>query len=85
MQIVMFTVGSVIFIAYMFGFLTMINRSHKSQEKDFPIKADEMDMDGMGNFSRFPMKQKRMEEFGYRKIYGNELKKYMKTKKKEKV
>jgi len=29
------------------------------------------------------MKQKRMEEFGYRKIYGEELNKYMK--KKEKV
>ena len=88
MQIVMFTIGSVIFIAYMFGLLTMINRSHKEQEQEFKNlsnKADEMDMDGMGNFSRFPIKQRRMEEFGYRKIYGNELKKYMKTKKKEKV
>ena len=86
MQIVMFIVGSIIFILYMLGLLTMINRSHKSQEKDFPNlsdKVDEMDMDGMGNFSRFPMKQKRMEEFGYRKIYGEELNKYMK--KKEKV
>jgi len=82
----MFIVGSIIFILYMLGLLTMINRSHKSQEKDFPNlsdKVDEMDMDGMGNFSRFPMKQKRMEEFGYRKIYGEELNKYMK--KKEKV
>lgn len=88
MEIVMFTIGSVIFIAYMFGLLTMINRSHKEQEQEFKNlsnKADEMDMDGMGNFSRFPIKQRRMEEFGYRKIYGDELKKYMKTKKKEKV
>lgn len=87
MQIVMFTVGSVIFIAYMFGLLTMINRSHKEQEQEFKNssnKADEMDMDGMGNFSRFPIKQRRMEEFGYRKIYGQELKKYIKKKEKSK-
>ena len=40
----MFGVGSLIFIAYMFGLLTMINKSHKQQEKEFPIKADEMDI-----------------------------------------
>ena len=88
MQIVMFIVGSVIFILYMLGLLTMINRSHKEQERDFKNlsnRADEMDMDGMGNFSRFPNKQKRMEDFGYRKVYGFELKKYMGNKKKEKV
>ena len=50
----MFGVGSLIFIAYMFGLLTMINKSHKEQEKEFPTKADEMDMDGMGNYGRFP-------------------------------
>ncbi len=41
----------------MLGLLTMINRSHKEQEKDFKNisdKVDDMDMDGMGNFSRFP-------------------------------
>ena len=87
MQIVMFIVGSIIFILYMLGLLTMINRSHKEQEKDFKNlsnNADEMDMDGMGNFSRFPMKQKHMEDFGYRKVYGKELKKYMKKKTKVK-
>ena len=76
MEIVMFTIGSVIFIAYMFGLLTMINRSHKEQEQEFKNlsnKADEMDMDGMGNFSRFPNRHSRMEEFGYRKVYGEEL------------
>ena len=31
MEIVMFTIGTLIFIAYMFGLLTMINRSHKQQ------------------------------------------------------
>ena len=83
----MFTIGSVIFIAYMFGLLTMINRSHKEQEQEFKNlsnKADEMDMDGMGDFSRFPNRQRRMEEFGYRKVYGQELKKYIKKKEKSK-
>ena len=87
MEIVMFTIGSVIFIAYMFGLLTMINRSHKEQEQEFKNlsnKADEMDMDGMGDFSRFPNRQRRMEEFGYRKVYGQELKKYIKKKEKSK-
>jgi len=71
----------------MLGLLTMINRSHKEQERDFKNlsdNADEMDMDGMGNFSRFPNRQRRMEEFGYRKVYGQELKKYIKKKEKSK-
>ncbi len=87
MQIVMFTVGSIIFILYMLGLLTMINRSHKEQERDFKNisnKTDEIDMDGMGNFSRFPMNTKRMEDYGYRKVYGQELKKYIKKKEKSK-
>jgi 3-deoxy-D-manno-octulosonate 8-phosphate phosphatase KdsC-like HAD superfamily phosphatase len=28
-----------------------------------------MDMDGMSDFSRFPTKETRMEEFGIKKIY----------------
>ena len=58
----MFAVGSLIFIAYMFGLLTMINRSHKEQEKQHPTtKADSVDMDGMGDFSRFPATTKKMD------------------------
>ena len=57
----MFGVGSLIFIAYMFGLLTMINKSHKQQEKEFPVKADEMDMDGMGNYGRFPATEKKVD------------------------
>ena len=53
MEIGMFIVGSLIFIAYMFGLLTMINKSHKEQEKELPNRVDEMDMDGMGNYGRF--------------------------------
>ena len=64
MQIIMFTVGSIIFILYMLGLLTMINRSHKEQEKEFKSlsnEADEMDIDGMGNFSRFPNDKKKVK------------------------
>jgi len=48
----------------MLGLLTMINRSHKEQEKDFKNisdKVDDMDMDGMGNFSRFPNDKKKVK------------------------
>lgn len=36
--------------------------------KNLSNETDEMDMDGMGNFSRFPTEQKHMEEFGHRKL-----------------
>jgi len=54
----MFMVGSTIFIAYMFGLLTMVNKSHKEQEKEHPSIADEVDMDGMGNYGRIPATRK---------------------------
>lgn len=60
METIMFIVGVVIFSLYMTGLLTMINRSHKDQEKEMKqrmkntMKYDNIDMDGMGNFSRFP-------------------------------
>ena len=79
MQIIMFIVGSIIFILYMLGLLTMINRSHKEQEKEFrnlSDNVDEMDMDGMGNFSRFPIK-----ENGYRKVRGDKEIKVLRYKK----
>ena len=61
MEIGKFIVGSLIFIAYMFGLLTMINKSHKEQEKELPNRVDEMDMDGMGNYGRFPATTKKMD------------------------
>ena len=64
MQIVMFTVGSVIFILYMLGLLTMINRSHKEQEKIlkiYPIMRMKWIWTGMGNFSRFPNDKKKVK------------------------
>ena len=72
MDILMFVIGTLIFIAYMFGLSTMINKSHKDQAKEIrngTQRVDDIDMDGMGDFSRFPTKTRRMEEFGYRKVY----------------
>jgi len=83
-QVIMFIVGSIIFILYMLGLLTMINRSHKEQENEFKNLSngvDEMDMDGMGNFSRFPNKENRMEEYGYRKVRGDKDIKVLRYKK----
>jgi len=39
-------------------------------------------MDGMGDFSRFPIKQRRMEEFGYRKVFYKDKKTNARKKKK---
>lgn len=83
-QIITFIVGSIIFILYMLGLLTMINRSHKEQEKEFKNLSngvDEMDMDGMGNFSRFHSKENRMQEYGYRKVRGDKDIKVLRYKK----
>lgn len=83
-EIITFIVGSIIFILYMLGLLTMINRSHKEQEKEFKNLSnniDEMDMDGMGNFSRFPTKETRMEDYGYRKVRGDKEIKVLRYKK----
>ena len=72
MEIVMFTIGTLIFIAYMFGLLTMINRSHKQQAsennsyKEFMKKVqdavDDVDHDGMGDFSRFPSQETKKQK-----------------------
>jgi hypothetical protein len=59
----------------MLGLLTMINRSHKEQERDFKNLSndvDTMDSDGMGNFSRFPTKK--VERPMYRKVKMNKKK-----------
>ena len=55
MNIIMFIIGTVIFIAYMFGLLTMINVTHSDQKRELDKTsiADEVDMDGMGDYSRF--------------------------------
>jgi hypothetical protein len=56
-----FLVGGIIFAAYMyFTIWNIFYSSRKSREENYPAldkmrEADAMDMDGMGNFSRFPV------------------------------
>ena len=77
MSISMFAVGFVIFSAYMYFLIWNINNGHKPKDKPNMDhhKADIIDMDGMGDFSRFPVKETRMEEFGIKKIYKGVKKK----------
>lgn len=60
MTVGIFIFGCVVFGLYLFGYLYMIKWANESQRRDMRrddirdgIIADEMDMDGMGNFSRF--------------------------------
>lgn len=56
----MFVIGSVIFVAYMGGYLMMVHRQNQLQteeEKNQSLtadKTDEIDLDGIGNYGRFP-------------------------------
>ena len=50
----MWIVGSVIFTVYMYATIWNINNGSKSPPEREDTSYDVMDMDGMGNFSRFP-------------------------------
>ena len=51
-----FFVGSVIFALYIWFTVWIIFDQNKKQreENNYYVEGDVMDMDGMGNFSRFP-------------------------------
>ena len=59
-----FLVGGVIFAAYIyFTIWNIFNGAKKNKEENYPDYyarhgQDNMDMDGMGNFSRFPKDKK---------------------------
>ena len=53
----MYIVGFVIFVAYMYFTIWNINNGSKKKEKKSSLEPDVMDMDGMGNFSRFPKQE----------------------------
>ena len=82
MSVTMWIVGSVIFTVYMYATIWNINNGSKSPPEREDASYDVMDMDGMGNFSRFPNKQRRMEEFGYRKVFYKDKKTNARKKKK---
>ena len=53
----MFVTGFVIFSIYLAIMIWNINNGHKEDKKKRPLDSqpDSLDMDGMGNFSRFPV------------------------------
>jgi len=56
MSTTMWVVGGIIFIAYMYFTIWNINNGSKKTES-VDSSYDVMDMDGMGNFSRFPSEE----------------------------
>ena len=54
MSVTMWIVGSVIFAVYMYFTIWNINNGVKPPAQREDASYDVMDMDGMGNFSRFP-------------------------------
>ena len=53
MSVTMWVVGSVIFAVYMYFTIWNINNGSKPPAQRQDTSYDVMDMDGMGNFSRF--------------------------------
>ena len=54
MSVTMWVVGSIIFAVYMYFTIWNINNGSKPPQEREDASYDMMDMDGMGNFSRFP-------------------------------
>ena len=67
-NIVMFSIGLSIFILYLMGYLYMVKKANESQKNKLtndpeltaPFRqADNLDMDGIGNYGRFPSNKSR--------------------------
>ena len=54
---IMFVIGSIIFIIYVYFLLKIIRTQHKIQRKENISSYDSNDLDGMGNQGRFPDKK----------------------------
>ena len=54
---IMFVIGSVIFIIYVYFLLKIIRTQHKIQRKENISYYYSNDLDGMGNQGRFPDKK----------------------------
>jgi len=55
MNVLIFTIGFIIFITYMFFLLRMVNRAHKSQEKaqgKYNYKAQKLEKEVINNLKR---------------------------------
>ena len=56
---IMFVIGCVIFVVYVYFLLSIIRRQHKIQNKEQMNIHDSNDLDGMGNQGRIPDKKPR--------------------------
>ena len=54
---IMFFIGLVIFIVYVYFLLSIIRKQHKIQRKENMNIYDDDDFDGIGNQGRIPNKQ----------------------------
>lgn len=54
MSVSMYFIGFLIFVLYMYFTIWNIFNGSKKQSEDTSERVDTMDMDGMGNYSRFP-------------------------------
>jgi len=52
-----FIIGSVIFIIYVATLLTVIGSQHRKQRQENYPHIDDVDTDGMGDYSRIPNKK----------------------------
>ena len=55
MNVLIFTIGFIIFITYMFFLLRMVNRAHKSQEKaqgKYNYKAQKLEKEVINNLKK---------------------------------
>lgn len=55
---IMFIIGSVIFVVYVYFLLSIIKKQHKIQRKENNSSYDTNDLDGIGNQGRFPSPDK---------------------------
>tara|TARA_R100000081_G_C4680065_1_gene97020 strand:+ start:153 stop:374 length:222 start_codon:yes stop_codon:yes gene_type:complete len=71
MSTTMWIVGSIIFAVYMYFTIWNINNGSKQTQQREDASYDVMDMDGMGNFSRFPTQSTRKVRIKKRKRHEN--------------
>ena len=67
MSIGFMVVGAIIFAVYVWiTFWIIFSQNKKQRQENYPSKVDVMDMDGMGNFGRFPKDKKKKKFYGVR-------------------
>ena len=56
---IMFIVGLIIFVIYVYFLLTIVRKQHKIQRKENMNSYDSSDFDGIGNQGRIPNKDEK--------------------------